>query len=211
MSNARNLSNLLGSGTTIATAKIADDAVTSAKIADDAVVSAAIADDAITSALIADNSVGAAALNVSGNGTSGQAFLSDGDGSFSYGAGGDQFGTENGTYKNSGTFSGSFSANTIRTQSIAAGRYFVVFTSSAAVQFPNSDPDGVSVQYREDGTAQITHSHEETSDGPVSSRTTIGVRTFSSTVSVTVHVPAGGDSDPGGLHLHTMLKLIKLD
>ena len=47
MSNARNLSNLLGTGTTIATASIADDAVTSAKIADDAVVSAALATDAV--------------------------------------------------------------------------------------------------------------------------------------------------------------------
>jgi len=54
---------------TIATAQIADDAVTSAKIADDAVVAAAIADDAvgtaaiaddaITTALIADDAVGA--------------------------------------------------------------------------------------------------------------------------------------------------------
>lgn len=37
MSNARNLSDLLGTGTTIATASIADDAITAAKIADDAV------------------------------------------------------------------------------------------------------------------------------------------------------------------------------
>jgi hypothetical protein len=44
---------------TIATAQIADDAITSAKIADDAVVTAAIADDAITTALIADDAVGA--------------------------------------------------------------------------------------------------------------------------------------------------------
>jgi len=35
MSNARNLANLLGTGTTIATAKIADDAITAAKIDDD--------------------------------------------------------------------------------------------------------------------------------------------------------------------------------
>ena len=62
MSNARNLSNLLGTGTTIATAKIADDAITSAKIADDAVVSAAIADDAVVSAAIADNAVDTAQL-----------------------------------------------------------------------------------------------------------------------------------------------------
>ena len=47
MSNARNLANLLGTNTTVQTAKIADDAITAAKIADDAVVAAAIADGAI--------------------------------------------------------------------------------------------------------------------------------------------------------------------
>ena len=40
------------------------------------------------SATIDDNSVDAAALNISGNGTAGQAVLSDGDGSFSYGSSG---------------------------------------------------------------------------------------------------------------------------
>ena len=44
MSNARNLANLLGTGTTIASAKIADDAITNAKIADDAVTGAKIED-----------------------------------------------------------------------------------------------------------------------------------------------------------------------
>ena len=43
---------------TIATAQIADDAITSAKIADDAVVTAAIADDAVAQANIADDAVG---------------------------------------------------------------------------------------------------------------------------------------------------------
>lgn len=57
MSNARNLSNLLGTGTTIATASIADDAITSAKIADDAVITAAIADDAVTADHIATGAV----------------------------------------------------------------------------------------------------------------------------------------------------------
>lgn len=57
MSNARNLSNLLGTGTTIATASIADDAITSAKIADDAIVTAAIADDAVTADHIATGAV----------------------------------------------------------------------------------------------------------------------------------------------------------
>ena len=40
------------------------------------------------SATINDNAVDASALNISGNGSAGQAILSDGDGSFSYGAGG---------------------------------------------------------------------------------------------------------------------------
>ena len=44
MGNSRNLANLLGTGSTIATAKIADDAITAAKIADDAVGGAAISD-----------------------------------------------------------------------------------------------------------------------------------------------------------------------
>jgi|SRR5210317_80960 len=83
---------------TIATTDIDADAVTNAKIADDSIDSehyvdgsidtAHIADDQITSAKIADNAVGADALNVSGNGTSGQALLSDGDGTFSWGTSG---------------------------------------------------------------------------------------------------------------------------
>ena len=40
MSNARNLANLLGTGSTIPTSKLADDAITSAKIADSAVTAA---------------------------------------------------------------------------------------------------------------------------------------------------------------------------
>lgn len=70
----------------VTTAKIADDAVTTAKIADDAITAALIADDAVGAAAVADNSIGAAAINISGNGTSGQAVVSDGDGSFSYSA-----------------------------------------------------------------------------------------------------------------------------
>lgn len=48
MSNARNLANLLGTGTTIATAKIADDAITAAKIATDAVVADGLSSSAIS-------------------------------------------------------------------------------------------------------------------------------------------------------------------
>jgi len=70
----------------VTTAKITDANITTAKIADSNVTTAKIADDAVTSAKIADNAVGADALNVSGNGTSGQALLSDGDGTFSWGS-----------------------------------------------------------------------------------------------------------------------------
>ena len=72
----------------VTAAKLADDAVVTANIVDSNVTTAKIADDAVTAAKITDNAVGAAALNISGNGTSGQAVLSDGDGSFSYGSSG---------------------------------------------------------------------------------------------------------------------------
>lgn len=42
MGNSRNLANLLGTGSTISTAKIADDAITAAKVADNAIGSAAV-------------------------------------------------------------------------------------------------------------------------------------------------------------------------
>jgi len=57
-------------------------------VGSDVIVNSMIADDAIDSDQIVDNAVGATALNISGNGTSGQAVLSDGDGSFSYGSSG---------------------------------------------------------------------------------------------------------------------------
>jgi len=82
----------------VTTLLIADNAVTGTKIAQNSILTKHIddgqvttdqlADDAVTAAKITDNAVGAAALNISGNGTSGQAVLSDGDGSFSYGSSG---------------------------------------------------------------------------------------------------------------------------
>ena len=62
----------------------ADGSIVTATLADDAVTTAKIADDAVGADAVADNSIGAAAINISGNGTSGQAVVSDGDGSFSY-------------------------------------------------------------------------------------------------------------------------------
>ena len=63
---------------------IANNAVTTDKIVDNAVTIGKMADDSVGSAELVDNSVGAAALNISGNGTTGQVIVSDGDGSFSY-------------------------------------------------------------------------------------------------------------------------------
>ena len=75
-----------GSGAAVTEIKpnTADASVVTATLADDAVTAAKIADDAVGAAAVADNSIGAAAINISGNGTSGQAVVSDGDGSFSY-------------------------------------------------------------------------------------------------------------------------------
>ena len=75
-----------GSGASVTEIKpnAADASVVTATLADDAVTAAKIADDAVGAAAVADNSIGASAINIDGNGTSGQAVVSDGDGSFSY-------------------------------------------------------------------------------------------------------------------------------
>lgn len=78
---ARKLAELLGDSSAIGSSQIEDGSITSAEIAN----------DAVTSAKVADNAVGAAALDVSGNGTAGQALLSDGDGSMSWGEAGKSF------------------------------------------------------------------------------------------------------------------------
>ncbi len=68
----------------IPTANITDANVTTAKIADNAITNAKMADDSVGANELVDNSVGADAINISGNGSSGQAIVSDADGSFSY-------------------------------------------------------------------------------------------------------------------------------
>jgi len=72
-----------GTGT-VSTTNLANDAVTNAKIATDAVTNAKIATDAVNADSIAANAVGASELNVSGNGSDGQALVSDGDGTMSW-------------------------------------------------------------------------------------------------------------------------------
>jgi hypothetical protein len=75
---------LLSTLSTVATANITDANVTTAKIADNAITNAKMADDSVGANELVDNSVGADAINISGNGSSGQAIVSDADGSFSY-------------------------------------------------------------------------------------------------------------------------------
>jgi len=75
----------------VITTKILDANVTTAKIADSNITIAKMADDSVGAAEYVDNSVGAIALNVAGDGTVGQALLSDGDGTMSWGAAGSSY------------------------------------------------------------------------------------------------------------------------
>ncbi len=68
----------------VTTAKLHADQLDGTKIADDAIGNEHIATDAVNADSIAANSVGADELNVTGNGTAGQALTSDADGSFSW-------------------------------------------------------------------------------------------------------------------------------
>ena len=67
---------------------IADGTVIAADVADGSITTAKIADGNVTVDKIASDSINATKLNVSGNGDAGQALLSDGDGSFSWGSAG---------------------------------------------------------------------------------------------------------------------------
>jgi len=90
-SNFNELYTLLGNGTTLS---ISGDVTMSAgavTIANDAVENAMMADDSVGAAEIVDNSVGADELDVSGDGSVGQALLSDGDGTFSWGSAGNTY------------------------------------------------------------------------------------------------------------------------
>jgi len=68
----------------VLTSMILDANVTVAKLATDAVTTVKILDANVTTAKMADDSVNASKLNVTGNGTSGQALTSDADGSMTW-------------------------------------------------------------------------------------------------------------------------------
>lgn len=65
--------------------------ITTEVISDSAIHTSKIADLAIHNSKIADTAVNASKLDVTGNGTAGQALLSDGDGTFSWGAAGESY------------------------------------------------------------------------------------------------------------------------
>ena len=134
---------------TVDTAQIDADAITNAKIADDSIDSehyvdgsidtVHIGDSQITSAKIANNNVTADELNVSGDGTVGQALLSDGDGSFSWGDSGITQTTGSAPYyacRAFGFINGWTTASLINGQNIASvsrsatGKYTVTFTTA---------------------------------------------------------------------------------
>ena len=79
--------NSIASGS-ITSDMIADGTVIAADVADGSITTAKIADGNVTVDKIASDSINATKLNVSGNGDAGQALLSDGDGSFSWGSAG---------------------------------------------------------------------------------------------------------------------------
>ena len=75
---------------------------------------------AVGASQITDNSVGAAELNVSGNGTSGQALLSDGDGTMSWGSAGANPPTIQ-TFTSSGTWTKPSGCKTIKVTVVGGG------------------------------------------------------------------------------------------
>lgn len=75
---------------------------------------------AVGAAQITDNSVGAAELNVSGNGTAGQALLSDGDGTMSWGTAGSPASTLN-IFTSSGTWTKPSGAKRVKVTVVGGG------------------------------------------------------------------------------------------
>ena len=106
----------------VTNAKLGADAVDGTKIADDAIDSEHIAADSIDAEHYAPDSVDATALNVSGNGTSGQALTSDGDGTFSWAdVGGGYTLIKTSHFSQSGTWNRNGSANLIIAAAIGGG------------------------------------------------------------------------------------------
>ena len=181
---------------TVATADIDADAINGTKIADDSIDSehyvdgsidtAHIADDAVTSAKIATNAVDATALNVGGNGTSGQALLSDGDGSFSWGDSGITTTTGSAPYYGARAFVVFNSSGTILSQGnvsgvskTATGKYTITF--STAMPDANYAISGTALNKTTQGTTIIAGNTV-----PSAGSMTIEVRNTSSGILVDV-------------------------
>ncbi len=87
---------------------IYSEAVADATPGADTIVNSMIATDAVNADSIVADAVGASELNVSGNGSSGQALLSDGDGTFSWGTAGGVLQIKTGTYTGNATVGGTY-------------------------------------------------------------------------------------------------------
>ena len=85
LTSSDNIDFIMALGDVLNIGTPSDGTVTAAKIASSAVTTAKITDDNVTQAKIGSNAVGADQLYVTGNGTSGQALLSDADGTMSWG------------------------------------------------------------------------------------------------------------------------------
>ena len=130
-------------------------------IANDSVTNAMLADDAVDSDQIADNAVGAAALNISGNGTSGQAVLSDGDGSFSYGSAGNLLQTVKSTRTGPHSISSSsfveINTNLRVSITIKSASSLLLFICYLGTETDGASGHGIAqVQYSTDGGSNFT-------------------------------------------------------
>ena len=98
-----------------------------------------IANGGVGTTQLADNSVNASKLNVSGNGTAGQALLSDGDGTFSWGdaSGGAKY-IQDTAPSSSSSSAGELWFNT------AEGRLYTFYNDGNTSQWVDASPDGYS-------------------------------------------------------------------
>lgn len=123
----------------------------------------------VNASTITDNSVGADELNVSGDGSSGQALLSDGDGTFSWGSGGAITALNNATANELVTVGSTTTELDAESTLTWAGSYLEIQSADDAeggVRLKKSTKDGTHIQYslshRDDNQSLILYSHDGT-------------------------------------------------
>jgi len=140
---------------------------------------------------IDSNVVGATELNVSGNGTSGQALLSDGDGTMSWGGAGMSYYTHSQTTLSVGG-TGPKTAKTMAS-SAPVGEYLIMaefnWEDDAA---PNADEDGVEFYITASGSTTVRSTYYRTKETGLNGGTTNGLLNGTLFAHVTV---SSGTSD----------------